>query len=60
LAKNCLNTAVQRRAPITFVVGNESAGKPRIHSEVAAYGLGITGITQIRYLSNDFSFANVQ
>lgn len=38
-AKTALNSAIQQSTPITFVVGNESAGESLVHLDVPVSGL---------------------
>jgi hypothetical protein len=51
LAKNSLSTAIQRSTPITFVVGNESAGESLARSVLAASGLEAAKIINMSYSS---------
>jgi hypothetical protein len=37
-AKTALNSAIQQSTPITFVVGNESAGEFLVHLDVTVSG----------------------
>jgi hypothetical protein len=37
-AKTALNSAIQQSTPITFVIGNESAGESLVHLDVTVSG----------------------
>lgn len=54
-AKTALNSAVQQSTPITFVVGNESAGEPLLRLGVVASGRQGLELTLFSLYSIDWS-----